>query len=86
MFLTPKGRLLKNKLVPRAEEVNQVAVRGVAATDIVATRRTLLAILENLARDEVETENNLRVPSTRELARRASKAFKSKRTRIVKRA
>src|SRR2546421_8782780 len=27
--LTPKGRLLKQRLVPLAEEVNQVAVRGV---------------------------------------------------------
>jgi hypothetical protein len=32
--------------------VNRIALRGVPADDIVATRRTLLATLENLARDE----------------------------------
>ena len=41
VFLTPKGRLLKSKLVPLAEEVNDIAVRGVSAADIAATRRTL---------------------------------------------
>src|SRR5437868_9648503 len=29
VFLTPKGRRLRNKLVPLAEQVNRVAVRGV---------------------------------------------------------
>jgi DNA-binding MarR family transcriptional regulator len=29
IFLTRKGRALKNKLVPLAEEVNRIAVRGV---------------------------------------------------------
>jgi DNA-binding MarR family transcriptional regulator len=52
IFLTDEGRALKTALVPLAEEVNRVAVRGVAASDVAATRRTLLTILENLARDE----------------------------------
>jgi DNA-binding MarR family transcriptional regulator len=52
VFLTPKGRALKDKLVPLAEEVNAVAARGVRGADIATTRATLLAILENLARDE----------------------------------
>ncbi|HEX4522643.1 MAG TPA: MarR family transcriptional regulator [Casimicrobiaceae bacterium] len=52
IFLTRKGRALKNKLVPLAEEVNRIAVRGVPARDVAATRRTLLAVLESLARDE----------------------------------
>jgi DNA-binding MarR family transcriptional regulator len=54
VFLTPKGRLLKSKLVPLAEEVNDVAVQGVPAAEVAATRRTLLAVLENLARDEAQ--------------------------------
>ena len=54
IFLTRKGRALKNKLVPLAEEVNRIAVRGVPAADVSATRRTLLAVLENLARDEAD--------------------------------
>jgi DNA-binding MarR family transcriptional regulator len=50
VHLTPKGRALKAKLVPLAEEVNAIAVRGAAADDIAATRRTLLAIIDNLSR------------------------------------
>jgi len=52
VFLTPKGRALKAKLVPLAEDVNRVAARGVAAGDIATTRRVLLAVIENLAREE----------------------------------
>ena len=52
IFLTRKGRALKNKLVPLAEEVNRIAVHGVPARDVAATRRTLLAVLESLAQDE----------------------------------
>jgi DNA-binding MarR family transcriptional regulator len=55
IFLTRKGRALKNKLVPLAEEVNRVAVRGVPVRDVAATRRTLLAVLESLAQDEAGT-------------------------------
>jgi DNA-binding MarR family transcriptional regulator len=52
IFLTRKGRALRNKLVPLAEEVNRIAVRGVPARQVATTRRTLLAVLESLARDE----------------------------------
>ena len=55
VHLTPKGRLLKRKLVPLAEEVNNVAVQGVKASQISATRQTLLAIIENLAADEARS-------------------------------
>jgi MarR family transcriptional regulator, organic hydroperoxide resistance regulator len=69
VFLTPKGRALKSKLVPLAEEVNEIAVRGAVPADIAATRRTLLIMIENLARDEIQSEEQRRMPSTRELAR-----------------
>ena len=65
VFLTPKGRLLKRRLVPLAEDVNAIAMRGVKAGDIAMTRAVLLALIENLARDEQDK----RMPSTRELAR-----------------
>jgi MarR family transcriptional regulator, organic hydroperoxide resistance regulator len=52
VFLTPKGRRLQGKLVPLAEEVNRLAVGGVAKADVAATRRTLLAIIRNLAAEE----------------------------------
>ena len=80
IHLTPKGRSLKDKLVPLAEEVNSVAVRGVRPADLSAARGALLAIIENLARDELESTNRRRrVPSTRELARRVADAHKGKR-------
>jgi DNA-binding MarR family transcriptional regulator len=67
VFLTPNGRLLKPKLVPFAEEVNRIAIRGVRPEDITTTRNTLLAIIESLAEDEANAIG--RIPSTRELGR-----------------
>jgi DNA-binding MarR family transcriptional regulator len=52
VFLTPKGRALKARLVPVAEEVNRVAVTGLSRDDVARTRAHLLTIIENLARDE----------------------------------
>ena len=69
VFLTAEGRSLKRELVPLAEEVNAIAVRGVRKADIAATRAVLLAIIENLAREEQDK----RMPSTRELARISAK-------------
>ena len=54
VFLTAKGRALKARLVPLAEEVNRLAIMGVSSADVMATRRTLLAVLENLAREDVK--------------------------------
>jgi DNA-binding MarR family transcriptional regulator len=51
VFLTAKGRSLKARLVPLAEDVNRLAVAGVPPKELAATRRTLLAVLANLARD-----------------------------------
>lgn len=48
VHLTAKGRALRAKLEPLAEEVNAIAVRGARAADIAATRRILLMIVENL--------------------------------------
>ena len=52
VFLTPAGRALKKKLIPMAEETNQVSIQGIPAADVQTTRRVLLAILNNLAQDE----------------------------------
>ncbi len=82
VFLTAKGRALKEKLVPLAEEVNRVAVTGISPADIARSREILIAIIENLARDEAETGNGpRRVPSTRELARLVAGGTKARRTR-----
>ena len=70
VYLTLKGRALKTKLVPLAEEVNAVALRDIDPGDIAATRRTLLALIANLAADETESlRMRRRIPSTRELSR-----------------
>jgi DNA-binding MarR family transcriptional regulator len=70
IFLTPVGRKLKNVLVPMAEDVNQVAARGISSSDLATTRKTLFAIIENLAADEAAHER--RVPSTREVSQRVA--------------
>jgi MarR family transcriptional regulator, organic hydroperoxide resistance regulator len=90
VHLTPKGRALKTKLVPLAEDVNEVAVRRVDPRDIAATRRTLLALIANLAADETESlALRRRIPSTRELSRllngsraRARKSLPRRRGRL----
>ncbi len=69
VYLTARGRSLKNKLVPLAEEVNEISVKGLKATEIKVARKVLLAIIENMARDEAETDDPaLRIPSTREIS------------------
>lgn len=70
VYLTAEGRALKDKLVPLAEEVNEVSVTGLSERDIKTARKVLLAIIENLAEDESDSTNPMRrVPSTRELGR-----------------
>jgi DNA-binding MarR family transcriptional regulator len=82
VHLTPKGRRLKARLVPLAQVVNRAAVRGVAAADVAAMRRTLLTIIENLAQDEIAAaKKHRRVPSTRALGRLVSGADGNKRRR-----
>ena len=83
VFLTPKGRALKRVLVPQAEEVNAAAARGVRKADIAVTRAVLLAIIENLAREEAAQDK--RMPSTRALAR-IGKLPGTKQKRASKRA
>ena len=83
VHLTPKGRLLKEKLVPLAEDVNRVAVGEIASEHIATTRQTLLTILENLARDEIAADDpQRRIPSTRELASRMADKAKAGRKRL----
>jgi DNA-binding MarR family transcriptional regulator len=87
VFLTPRGRALRDKLVPLAEDVNRVAVGGLDAQEVAHTRRILLAVIENLARDEAQSRDpSRRVPSTREMAalgaapKRRNRASRASRT------
>lgn len=52
VFLTAAGKRLKKVLVPLAEEVNAIALSEVSRRDVAATRRSLLTMIDNLARDE----------------------------------
>ena len=82
VHLTPKGRLLKATLVPLAEDVNRIAVDRLPPETISITRQTLLALIENLARDDAASADpQHRIPSTRELASRVAASHKSKRAR-----
>lgn len=62
--LTHKGRALKRKRVPLAEEVNALGVAGVSATDVAITRTALLAIIANLAAAEVQDQSGSRSPAS----------------------
>jgi DNA-binding MarR family transcriptional regulator len=75
VFLTPAGRALKAKLVPFAEAVNEIAVRGIPAADVAVTRKTLLAMIENLTVEEAPSQGAARrMPSTRHMGRLVAEA------------
>jgi DNA-binding MarR family transcriptional regulator len=67
VFLTPAGRQLKKKLVPLAEEVNEIAVQGVEPADVATARRVLLVMIENIARDEAEHADPARAARMRRM-------------------
>jgi DNA-binding MarR family transcriptional regulator len=77
VFLTAKGRALKDKLVPLAEDVNRVAVAGITPADIALVRRVLLELIENLAREETEPGSRRSSRAERSTPRTA----KARRTR-----
>ena len=52
VYLTPAGRALERKLVPLAEEVNEIAVRGMSASKVAAARETLSAVIRNLGAEK----------------------------------
>ena len=60
IHLTRKGRALKAKLVPLAEEVNNIAIRAVRQEDVAAARRVLIAMIENLAGEDAVSRSSPR--------------------------
>jgi DNA-binding MarR family transcriptional regulator len=67
--LTAKGRALKSKLVPLAEDVNVIATEGISDEDLETTRQTMLKIIEKLALDEAKSiGDGLRITPTRNQA------------------
>jgi len=70
VFLTAAGRKLERLLVPLAEEVNEIAQRGLSNRDVATTRRCLAIMRENLLRDEEACFRLQRyIPSTHEISR-----------------
>ncbi|WP_337187068.1 MarR family transcriptional regulator [Phenylobacterium sp.] len=56
IFLTPRGRRLKEDLVPMAQRINEAAAAGISPEDLRTTLRVLDRISANLAR-EIEQES-----------------------------
>ncbi len=61
IYLTDKGRKLKDTLTPLAEDVNNIALAGVSTGDKAATRRTLLVMIKNLTGDNNAIEKPVSV-------------------------
>jgi len=52
IFLTPKGRKLRDKLIPFVADVNVIASAGLTEKDIETLRRVLLKMSDNLSKEE----------------------------------
>jgi DNA-binding MarR family transcriptional regulator len=66
VHLTAKGRALKKKLVPLAEDTNSISTCNIEPDDLMTARRVLLTMIENLAEDESAWEERASSPpSTR---------------------
>jgi DNA-binding MarR family transcriptional regulator len=84
VYLSDEGRALKKLLVPMAEHTNSVSIEGIAPEDIKTTRTVLLAMIENLARDELlqsapAAKRKSSAAAGRKLRDKANKADKSPR-------
>ncbi len=51
VFVTGKGAALRPQILACAHEINESLLAGISPEDIAATRRTLLAMIDNLARE-----------------------------------
>ncbi|MEO8509040.1 MAG: MarR family transcriptional regulator [Betaproteobacteria bacterium] len=68
VHLTRHGRSLERKLVPLAEEVNRISLRGVPEARVRATRAVLLTIIANLAQHAETAPEAARSPRRRRVA------------------
>jgi DNA-binding MarR family transcriptional regulator len=79
IYLTTKGRDLQGILDPIAKETNEIAVRGVSTDDLVATRRTLQRMIENLVEDEARYSASVQAMPSNQHVSRLAKRRKPKR-------
>jgi len=68
VHLTPAGRELKGRLVPLAEETNRISTCNVDPAELATVRRVLLAMIDNLAADDLAPAP----PVTAKAARKAA--------------
>lgn len=72
VVLTEAGRDLEEKLVPLAQEVNDIAISGLDDKTVQIIRSGLLEMVRNLAVDEAQImEDGKKLPSTRSLNARS---------------
>jgi DNA-binding MarR family transcriptional regulator len=65
IFLTPKGRRLRDKLMPCVADVNAIAAGNLDPADVANLRRVLLTMSENLAAEEasyLKTHKGAKLP------------------------
>jgi len=65
IHLTAKGRGLKNKLVPMAEDTNSISTRNIAPDDLTITRRVLLTMMRTWPRTKLAWEEPTPTPKRR---------------------
>lgn len=73
IYLTEKGRELKEVLTPLAEEVNAVALAGISQSDLDATRQALLTMIENLVEDHARLADDREAAKASNLAKAGGK-------------
>lgn len=66
IYLTAKGRKLRDRLEPMARDVNILSLQGLEDDEVCTLRKGLLAIIRNLEADEEEAGvQGIKVPATR---------------------
>jgi DNA-binding MarR family transcriptional regulator len=55
IFLTPRGRNLKNELLRMAIQINEIATEGFGPTDLANVKRLMTAMKANLDKDETSS-------------------------------
>jgi DNA-binding MarR family transcriptional regulator len=83
VVLTTRGRALKRKLVPLAEDVNRRGIAGVAPDEVAVTRAVLLAIIRNLAGAAAAPAPAARAPQRSSGARRTAARVSARSSRAA---
>ena len=52
IYLTPRAKRIKAKLMPFVAEVNEIGLHGLTPDEIILVRKTLLKVMENFSRDD----------------------------------